>query len=99
MRRSVALVATAVVASLLAVPGAGRAAEDCPEPSWPMYGRDLEHSFSQDPGCASITMTNAPTLVPKWAVRTLDSVTASPTVVDGTVYVGSWDGVFYALEA
>ena len=99
MRRGVVVVATAVLASLLAVPVAGRAAEDCAEPEWPMYGHDLDHSFSQDPGCASITTTNAPALVPKWAVRTLDSVTASPTVVDGTVYVGSWDGIFYALDA
>lgn len=99
MRRGVVLVAAAVVASLLAVPVAGRASEDCTDPSWPMYGRDLAHSFSQDPGCASITATNVATLVPKWVVRTLDSVTASPTVVDGTVYVGSWDGVFYALDA
>ena len=99
MRRGVVLVAAAVVASLLAVPVAGKASEACPEPSWPMYGHDLAHSFSQDPGCAEITATNAAALVPKWAVRTLDSVTASPTVVDGTVYVGSWDGVFYALDA
>ena len=99
MPRGVVLVATAVVASLLAVPVAGKAAEECPAPAWPMYGHDLEHSFSQDPGCAAVTTTNVATLVPKWSVRTLDSVTASPTVVDGTVYVGSWDGVFYALDA
>ena len=98
MRRGVVLVATAVLASLLAVPVAGRAAEEC-DAAWPMYGRDLTHSFSQDPGCAAITTTNVATLVPKWSKRTLDSVTASPTVVDGTVYVGSWDGVFYALDA
>ena len=27
-----------------------------------------------------------------------DAVTATPTVVGGTVYVGSWDGNFYALD-
>ncbi len=25
-------------------------------------------------------------------------MTATPTVVDGTVYVGSWDDYFYALD-
>ena len=76
-----------------------RGAEACARPAWPMYGRDPQHSFSQDPGCASITTANAQTLVPKWVVRTQDSVTASPTVVDGRVYVGAWDGTFYALDA
>ncbi|MDQ1373850.1 MAG: hypothetical protein QOJ09_1188, partial [Actinomycetota bacterium] len=38
-------------------------------------------------------------LVPKWVVHAHDSVTASPTVVDGRVYVGSWDGTFYAVNA
>jgi outer membrane protein assembly factor BamB len=64
-----------------------------------MYGHDLEHSFSQDPGCASITTTNAPTLVPDWVFHAEDSVSASPTVVDGRLYVGSWDGKFYARDA
>src|SRR5205085_11702503 len=43
--------------------------------------------------------SNVATLVPKWVVHTTDSVTASPTVVGGVVYVGSWDGTFYAVDA
>lgn len=33
-----------------------------------------------------------------WTFPTGDAVTATPTVVNGTVYVGSWDGWFYALD-
>jgi polyvinyl alcohol dehydrogenase (cytochrome) len=33
-----------------------------------------------------------------WYLPTGDAVTATPTVVDGTVYVGSWDDYFYAVD-
>jgi polyvinyl alcohol dehydrogenase (cytochrome) len=35
----------------------------------------------------------------KWAFKTGGPIAASPTVVGGTVYVGSWDGYEYALNA
>jgi polyvinyl alcohol dehydrogenase (cytochrome) len=91
------VVALAVVSIPLA--RADEGAPECPRPSWPMYGHDLAHSFSQDPGCAAITLDNVATLVPKWFVPTPDSVTASPTVVDDIVYVGDWAGNFYARDA
>ena len=34
-----------------------------------------------------------------WRFRTGDEIRSSPAVVDGTVYVGSWDGYVYALDA
>lgn len=34
-----------------------------------------------------------------WQVDLPDFVVATPTVVDGTVYVGCWDGYLYALDA
>jgi outer membrane protein assembly factor BamB len=93
-----ALAAGVIPAARATVPAA-----DCPHASWPMYGHDVDHSFSQDPGCASITPANANQLVPKWVVHAKDSVSASPTVetIDGKrkVFVGSWDGTFYALDA
>lgn len=90
----VALIVAALVA--VTVPLA-RAADAC-DGDWPMYGHDVQHSFSQECG-AAITAGNVQQLVPKWVVRAQDSVTASPTVVDGKVYVGSWDGTFYAIDA
>lgn len=64
---------------------------------WPMYGKDLQHSFS-NPN-TKINTTNVSALKPAWRYDTQDAVTASPTVVDNVVYVGSWDGFFYALNA
>jgi polyvinyl alcohol dehydrogenase (cytochrome) len=64
---------------------------------WSMYGRDLHHSFtrSQSP----VNSSNVASLVPAWTFYPGDAVTANPTVVGGVVYIGSWDGFFYALDA
>jgi glucose dehydrogenase len=65
--------------------------------SWPMYGRNLRHTFTNDHSL--INPQTVLNLKPAWDFPTEDVVTASPTVVDGVVYVGAWDGYFYALEA
>jgi polyvinyl alcohol dehydrogenase (cytochrome) len=65
--------------------------------SWPMYGRNLRHTFTNDHSL--INPQTVLNLNPAWDFTTEDVVTASPTVVDGVVYVGAWDGYFYALEA
>ncbi|MEY2464890.1 MAG: hypothetical protein QOH64_3028 [Acidimicrobiaceae bacterium] len=64
-----------------------------------MYGHDVGHSFATAASCTSLSPLTAPALSPDWVFPTPDSVTASPTVVDGTVYVGDWAGTFYALPA
>jgi outer membrane protein assembly factor BamB len=64
---------------------------------WPMYGHDLHHSFA-NPG-SMINRSNAKSLVHAWTFVPGDAVSASPSVVNGKVYVGSWDGFFYALDA
>jgi polyvinyl alcohol dehydrogenase (cytochrome) len=89
------LVGSAVIA-LLAAPTVARA--DAPECGWATYGHDAAHTSTQDPACAAIDRANVATLVPKWVVHTTDSVTASPAVVDGKLYVGAWDGTFYAVD-
>ena len=61
-------------------------------------------SFRNGPGnhgassCDEIGLTNVATLVPHQLYRTRDSVTSTPAVVDGTLYVGAWDGTFYAFD-
>jgi polyvinyl alcohol dehydrogenase (cytochrome) len=65
--------------------------------NWPMYGHDLHHSFAAVN--SSISARNARSMVRAWVFTPGDVVSASPTVVDGVVYVGSWDGFFYALDA
>ena len=100
MRSARFLVNIALGALLLA--GAGQPPPEAPsdtraEENWPMYGRNLRHSFSNPH--SRINPGNAASLRQVWAFPTADVVSASPTVVDGVVYVGSWDGYFYALDA
>ena len=53
---------------------------------WPMYGRNLAHTFSTR--SSAITEGNVSSLKLRWTFATGDAVTASPAVVDGVVYVG-----------
>ncbi len=62
---------------------------------WPTYGHDAQHTFH---GRTTLTPSTVKTLKVAWFFPTGDAVTATPTVVHGTVYVGSWDGYFYALD-
>ena len=63
---------------------------------WPTYGHDAQHTFH---GRTTLTAATVKRLKVAWFFPTGDAVTATPTVVDGTVYVGSWDGYFYALNS
>ena len=90
----IAAVVTLVVAGI-APPASSAPPTSRPSPTdWPTYGHDAQHSFH---GRTSLTAATAPALARAWTFRTGDAVTATPTVVAGTVYVGSWDGWFYAL--
>jgi polyvinyl alcohol dehydrogenase (cytochrome) len=62
---------------------------------WPTYGHDAQHTFA---GRTTLTKAQASTLRQAWFFPTGDAVTATPTVVHGTVYVGSWDTKFYAID-
>jgi polyvinyl alcohol dehydrogenase (cytochrome) len=63
---------------------------------WAMYGRNSAHTFSTDGSL--IDQHSLPSLTLAWSFTPGDAVTASPAVVGGVVYVGSWDGYFYALD-
>lgn len=99
MRRSVTLAAALVVTAGLAVPAVAAGGAKCADRDWRMYGHDVAHTFAVPPGCSPITTGSVTTLVPAWFLHTTDSVTASPAVAGGTVYVGAWDGTFYAADA
>ena len=62
---------------------------------WPTYGRSAQHTFSAP---TTLDQVSARALAPAWFFPTDDAVTANPIVVGSTVYVGSWDGHFYALD-
>jgi polyvinyl alcohol dehydrogenase (cytochrome) len=64
---------------------------------WPMYGHDPSRTNSTS--CAQAPDGAAASrLVPRWFFHANDVVTASPSIVQGTVYAGAWDGRFYALD-
>ena len=71
---------------------------DEPTSSWPQYRCDPSHS-GNDPHELTIGTANAGTLSLYWRFETGDLVWSSPAVVDGVVFVGSYDGNVYALEA
>jgi len=60
---------------------------------WAMFRHDLSHSGTTTPSSA------LPQGTLKWVFSTGSQIHSSPAVVDGTVYVGSRDYKFYALDA
>jgi polyvinyl alcohol dehydrogenase (cytochrome) len=104
MRRvGTAVLAVAGVVAGLVVPSVGATTIASPKPAatrighwdWPTYGHDAQHTFN---GRTTITPESAAGLGRAWFFPTGDAVTATPTVVAGTVYVGSWDTHFYAID-
>jgi polyvinyl alcohol dehydrogenase (cytochrome) len=82
-----------------------RAASEWPCGDWGMYGRTLSRQFSNGSGCPTrISPQTVGALQPAWTFRVppepgdQTTFTASPAIVDGVVYVGSWNGVMYALN-
>src|SRR6476646_5462592 len=69
-------------------------AKNCTK-DWQTYGASAQHTFNN---ATCLTQTNVHTLAPKWFFKTGDAVTANPVVVGNRVYVGSWDGNFYAID-
>jgi polyvinyl alcohol dehydrogenase (cytochrome) len=63
---------------------------------WPAYGHDPHRTFSAP---TTLDQTSVTTLAQAWSFATGDAVTANPIEVGGVVYVGSWDGNFYAIDA
>src|SRR5579864_1477684 len=64
---------------------------------WPTYQHDPQRSgASRD---ALISPTDAGKLALLWTFHTGGPIAASASIVGGTVYVGSWDGFEYAIDA
>jgi outer membrane protein assembly factor BamB len=62
---------------------------------WSSYGHDPQHTFDAQ---TTLRPADIKQLKQAWFFHTGDAVTAQPTVVNGVVYVGSWDGFFYSLK-
>jgi outer membrane protein assembly factor BamB len=64
---------------------------------WPMWGYAPTRSFSTS--CPTeLDAANAKQLRLRWFFNSRDVVTATPTVVGDSVYVGDWSGRVYALR-
>jgi outer membrane protein assembly factor BamB len=94
MRRALSLAVSASIVAVL-VPWSSHPSE-CSD-DWPMYGHDRRHSFAAS--CSDVSQANVATLHPKWVVDTASPVTAQPAVVDGKLYVGTFGGTFYKVDA
>jgi len=87
--------ATTVALVVLAVLCSGPTGASVPAADWPSFGDGPQHTFT---GLTELTPSSVATLRPAWRFPTGDAVTATPTVVGDTVYVGSWDRFFYAVS-
>ena len=66
--------------------------------NWPTYLHDGQHTAASGDE-TTLSPSNAGHLAEHWAFKTGGMIASSPTVVNGVVYVGSWDGYEYALNA
>jgi len=65
---------------------------------WPSYLHDGQSTAASGDE-TMLSPSNAGHLAEHWAFKTGGKIASSPTVVNGVVYVGSWDGYEYALNA
>jgi outer membrane protein assembly factor BamB len=99
--------ATALAGSVSLVPSEASTAPAAATANWPAYLHGPAHS-SFSPGQRTITPSNVGGLVVKWRFQggpppvlgqPRRGFLASPTVADGTIYIGSVTGWFYKLSA
>lgn len=79
-------------------PAAGPSAVAPGADAWPVYMHDPLRS-GINPNDSRIGPSNVSRLHRAWNFSTMGSVVAEPAVVGDRVYVGSWDGYEYALNA
>src|SRR5947209_17335964 len=65
---------------------------------WPTYLHDNARS-GNNADETTLSTANASQLTNLWTFQTGNYVASSATVVNNVVYVGSWDGFEYALDA
>src|ERR1700733_5877933 len=63
--------------------------------NWASFGNGPEHDFVAP---TTLTPSDIGTLHEAWYFPTGDAVTATPTIVHGVAYFGSWDTKFYAVD-
>lgn len=63
---------------------------------WPTYEHDAQRT-GDSLNESTLARSNGSGLRALWAARVGGPISASPAVVNGTAYVGSWNGIFYAF--
>lgn len=66
-----------------------------PGDEWPLYGADIDGSRST---ASAIDSSNVANLQEAWSVEVGGPVSATPVIAGGFVYVGSYDGLLYAID-
>ncbi len=89
------LVLNAALGAQLGAPATALAAS--PAVDWPMYLQNPQLTAASSE--TILSAAGAPNLRPLWTYKTGGVIAASPTIVGGVAYVGSWDGYEYALNA
>lgn len=69
-----------------------------PGGDWPTYMHDAARTGVAD-GESILSPSNVSRLTRLWSFKTGAGIAAQPIIVNGTVYIGSWDGYEYALDA
>ena len=64
---------------------------------WPMYMNDIARSGANLSETA-ITPASMSHLAPAWKFTTGGNIVAMPTITNGVLYIGSWDGYEYAVD-
>lgn len=69
--------------------------------TWNGWSPNLRNTRFQGSEAAGLTAADIPQLRLKWAFVFPNVATAAnqPTIVDGRLYIGSWDGTVYAIDA
>jgi polyvinyl alcohol dehydrogenase (cytochrome) len=81
--------------------GAGPIKDVAGSPAWNGWGVSVKNMRFQPAQAAGISADDVPKLKLKWAFGFPGAISASaqPVVVNGRVYVGSWTGDVYSLDA
>jgi outer membrane protein assembly factor BamB len=82
--------------ALVLMPLVGRGSD------WQMSGNDLTNDLTNDrnqPQETLIDVGNVATLKPAWTFKTLGSISATPLVAGGYVYLPDWGGGLHKLNA
>jgi polyvinyl alcohol dehydrogenase (cytochrome) len=103
-RRAPWLALVLFAAALAAVPGEAASPPSSKPVNWSTYLYSPAHS-SYNPLATAITPATVPELVQTWRfvpdtppIRALGGFYSSPTVYDGSIFIGARNGVFYALR-